>query len=278
MAVDKEVWMDEIEILRSAREAIKQGDKVAGRRLLGQAIGINPHSETAWLWLSAIVDDPGRERECLERVLQINPDNAVAQHHLERLVQAQASQPASPPHGDVPVEPISPKPAAGVTSAPRTKSRYSRSTKIMLGIVGLLVACVCIGLASLNMPTGGQKATTTAPRATATPTARPNPASYSTIDIRELESYANRHVGRRVRLTGTVFNIGDGFLQMWVNKPNSEWDRVAVIVSYPANVLPSGVYEDSEITVYGVVMGTQQGENAFGAQISQPHLRAEIIR
>jgi hypothetical protein len=257
MAVDKEVWMDEIEILRSAREAIKQGDKVAGRRLLGQAIGINPHSETAWLWLSAIVDDPGRERECLERVLQINP---------------------SPPHGDVPVEPISPKPAAGVTSAPRTKSRYSRSTKIMLGIVGLLVACVCIGLASLNMPTGGQKATTTAPRATATPTARPNPASYSTIDIRELESYANRHVGRRVRLTGTVFNIGDGFLQMWVNKPNSEWDRVAVIVSYPANVLPSGVYEDSEITVYGVVMGTQQGENAFGAQISQPHLRAEIIR
>jgi DNA segregation ATPase FtsK/SpoIIIE-like protein len=84
--------MDETQALRRAREAIKQGDKATGQRLLLQVIKANPHNEVAWLWLSAIIDDPAKERDCLERVLAINPDNEVAQMHLTRLRQADLAQ------------------------------------------------------------------------------------------------------------------------------------------------------------------------------------------
>ena len=77
--------MDEHKVLRQAREAIQRGDKAAARTLLGEAIRVYPGSEVAWLWLSAVVDDPERERQCLERVLAINPGNTVAQEHLQRI-------------------------------------------------------------------------------------------------------------------------------------------------------------------------------------------------
>jgi len=77
--------MDEQEYLRQAREAIQREDKAAARALLSEAIRAYPGSEIAWLWLSAVVDDPERERQCLERVLAINPDNAVAQKYMQRI-------------------------------------------------------------------------------------------------------------------------------------------------------------------------------------------------
>jgi hypothetical protein len=77
--------MDEKEILRQAREAIRREDKVTARALLSEAIRDYPDSEIAWVWLSAIVDDPERERQCLERVLAINPDNPVAQKYMQRI-------------------------------------------------------------------------------------------------------------------------------------------------------------------------------------------------
>jgi Protein of unknown function (DUF1189) len=77
--------MKEQENLRQAREAIQRGDRAAARALLSEEIRVHPGSEIAWLWLSAVVDDPERERQCLERVLAINPGNTVAQEHLQRI-------------------------------------------------------------------------------------------------------------------------------------------------------------------------------------------------
>ena len=85
--------MNEVELLQQAKQAIQAGDKAAGQRFLIQVIKQTPRSETAWLWLSAIVDDPAWEKECLERVLEINPDNEIAQRHLAKLAQ---ESPASP--------------------------------------------------------------------------------------------------------------------------------------------------------------------------------------
>lgn len=115
------------------------------------------------------------------------------------------------------------------------------------------------------------------PTRTSIPTRTPDPRTlYSTIDIRELESYANNHIGERVRLRGQVFNIGDDYYQIWVDKPGSYLD-VAVIITYIGIVPPAGIYEDTYITVYGVVMGTMEGTNAFGGTIRQPWVDAEII-
>lgn len=80
--------MSEAEILRQARKAIRRGDRETGQRLLNQALHINPRSEVAWLWLSAIVGSPDRERKCLERVLEINPRNTLARRHMKKFTQS----------------------------------------------------------------------------------------------------------------------------------------------------------------------------------------------
>ncbi|MER3513079.1 MAG: hypothetical protein C4310_00580, partial [Chloroflexota bacterium] len=59
-----------------------------------------------------------------------------------------------------------------------------------------------------------------------------------------MESYANNHIGERVRLRGQVFNVGAGYYQIWVAKPGSYFD-VAVIITYMGIVPPPGIYEDT---------------------------------
>ena len=156
--------MDEMQVLRLAREAITQGDKAAGRRLLGQAIGINPRSETAWLWLSAIEDDPSHERECLERVLKINPNNLVARQHLEKLTAAQVQvPPVTPPTSDqAPITSIPVTPIPGSTTVAKPQGKYTKSTKIGLAIVAgaFLLMCMCVGVRLLKEQMGNQKAQT----------------------------------------------------------------------------------------------------------------------
>jgi hypothetical protein len=62
--------MDEKLTLLLAKEAIRQGDKETGQRLLSRVLRANPYNDTAWLWLSSIVQDPAQERECLNWVLK----------------------------------------------------------------------------------------------------------------------------------------------------------------------------------------------------------------
>jgi len=93
----------------------------------------DPQNEDAWLVLSAAVDDPRRKRQCLETVLEINPENQVARRGLERLqppaeqaqeaVQEAAAEPPAPPDAVVaaatepqPAEPAGP--AAETDDAP----------------------------------------------------------------------------------------------------------------------------------------------------------------
>ena len=86
--------------LLRAREAIRRGDRAAGRKLLFQATqaDLPPQlAEVALLWLSAVVDDPIKEKACLEQVVAINPGNEVAKRHLAKL--ATRPQVPTPPHG-----------------------------------------------------------------------------------------------------------------------------------------------------------------------------------
>ena len=102
--------MDEKQVLTLAREALQKGDKATGRRLLGQVLRANPRNETAWLWLSAVVDDPRKREECLERALKLNPASEVAQRELSKLgqISVPSSQAASTPLAPCPycAEPI----------------------------------------------------------------------------------------------------------------------------------------------------------------------------
>ena len=67
-----------MEKLNQAVERIKAGKKGEGKQLLVEIIRENPNHELAWLYLAAIIDDPEKKIECLNKVLQINPNNQQA--------------------------------------------------------------------------------------------------------------------------------------------------------------------------------------------------------
>ncbi|MBN1310652.1 MAG: hypothetical protein JXB30_04465 [Anaerolineae bacterium] len=78
------------EELQKAVELLRDGDILAARRLLSDIVKVDPNNEQAWLWLSSAVTDEERRRECLERVLRINPGNQAA--HLALVALSQPSE------------------------------------------------------------------------------------------------------------------------------------------------------------------------------------------
>jgi hypothetical protein len=114
--------MDEGITLRMAKQALDAGDNTTARNLVLQVIRQNPQNETAWLWLSALVNDPKKERDCLQKVLEINPMNDIARQHFERLTvkvqPAPIPQPQPMPAAPRPVA----QPSAVVQAAPQPSS------------------------------------------------------------------------------------------------------------------------------------------------------------
>ena len=71
--------------VKAAAQAFYRGDRAAAYQLVRTALLSDSTSIEAWLWLSKLVDDPPRQRECFERVLMLDPQNSVARDQLERL-------------------------------------------------------------------------------------------------------------------------------------------------------------------------------------------------
>ena len=72
-------------LLRQGIAAAKRGQKEQARQLLMQAVELDERNETAWLWLSGVMDDVGDQFVCLENVLTINPNNSAAERGLQHL-------------------------------------------------------------------------------------------------------------------------------------------------------------------------------------------------
>lgn len=99
--------------------ALRAGQRDEALNLLRQAIQLDPQSEQAWLFMAGAVQEPDRRKYCLERVLQLNPQNELAKRGLASLVPAQPPAPApepAPPPEPAPVKEESP----GWASNPRT--------------------------------------------------------------------------------------------------------------------------------------------------------------
>jgi len=71
-------------VQRGVTEA-RQEHKEEAEELLRQAVLSDPQNERAWLWLSAVVEGVENQRECLRRVLEINPSNSFARQGLSFL-------------------------------------------------------------------------------------------------------------------------------------------------------------------------------------------------
>jgi tetratricopeptide (TPR) repeat protein len=85
------------DLLKRALSAARAGQKADAKQLLIQVIKSNPRSETAWIWMSSVVDTPAERIHCLKQVLAINPANELALKGLQALGALPAPQAATPP-------------------------------------------------------------------------------------------------------------------------------------------------------------------------------------
>ena len=76
--------------------AAKAGNKKEALKFLREALLLDAQNANAWLWMSAMVDDPEKKRHCLKMVLEIEPDNKVARNGLNVINQNFPPQVLSP--------------------------------------------------------------------------------------------------------------------------------------------------------------------------------------
>lgn len=84
-APETAVKADESEAQRLCQRGVaaaRAGQKRVAAGLLTRSVRLDPRGETAWLWLSGVLDDPQQQAFCLNAVLKVNPQN---QHALRGL-------------------------------------------------------------------------------------------------------------------------------------------------------------------------------------------------
>lgn len=72
-------------LLSEAIQASRAGDKARSLELLVQVLQADKRNESAWLWMSAAVATRGEQRFCLERVLELNPQNVAVKRGIESI-------------------------------------------------------------------------------------------------------------------------------------------------------------------------------------------------
>ena len=97
-------------LLQAGIAAAKTGQRERARGMLLRVIEHDEENVTAWLWLSGLVDDLEERQICLENVLTLEPDNALARKGLARLQQMREAAP--PPEEIEETPPQAPPPAA----------------------------------------------------------------------------------------------------------------------------------------------------------------------
>lgn len=133
------------ELINQAQAALLSGDLTRARGHLAQVIQQEPLNVLAWLMLSEVVHEPERQRECLQRVLALEPQNQTAQKRLAALDQPttmiQAAQLSTPskPRQPQPVQPIiAPQTPTSVTMRPISLISIGLALLILL-IIAIVV-------------------------------------------------------------------------------------------------------------------------------------------
>jgi hypothetical protein len=97
MTIDRIIRQSAMESqqFEQAVSSAQQGDRANGYRLMRQVLLADPSYAPAWYWMSRLVDEPARQRECLERALAIDPQLKAARDAL-RSLRAQERRSARP--------------------------------------------------------------------------------------------------------------------------------------------------------------------------------------
>jgi twitching motility two-component system response regulator PilG len=72
-------------LLREAVAAVKKGDRAVARTLLREIVHGDPRNPHAWLWMAGVADSVSEVTHCLEKVIEIEPENQMANERLSML-------------------------------------------------------------------------------------------------------------------------------------------------------------------------------------------------
>lgn len=101
-------------LLREGIAAVKAGQRAKARALLQKVLRQRPNDVNVWLWLSGAVETDDERRECLEKVLAIDPNNPHALKGVQKLGSRVTPAQKSPKPAPAATEkhPVSPAPSA----------------------------------------------------------------------------------------------------------------------------------------------------------------------
>jgi tetratricopeptide (TPR) repeat protein len=122
------------DLLDEGIAAAKRGERERSRDLLLRVVDISKENESAWLWLSSVVDSDEDRIICLQNALVLNPDSEPAKRGLGRLdhFPDKASETKSKVYIDI--NPVSP--AASILYPERHRKQWQWEDDIPLRIIG----------------------------------------------------------------------------------------------------------------------------------------------
>lgn len=171
--------------LRDGVDAAKRGDRITARRLLEQVVQADENNEMAWMWLASAVNTVAERRECLQRVLQINPKNARAAEALRRLERGGGSTSAEEQRARETIAQFrqsapAPRPAA-TQDETAGGLPINTSTLILIGVVlAVIVGALAVSSALGGLDLQPQPTVPAVVLVTATPEDTPTPPPTQT--------------------------------------------------------------------------------------------------
>ncbi len=172
-------------LLRDGLEALRAGERERAFRLLAQAVRRDPTNERAWLLLAGAVTDVEQRRNCLERVLQLNPQHEMARRGLASL--PPPAPPSAPPAAAPAV--ASRLPASAASTQAGNEAEHSQAAVRRVGPLGAptapapvppvasapSVVAVPVPLAASAPPIAPAAPVQASPAASSLPLPRPSP-------------------------------------------------------------------------------------------------------
>ena len=148
---------------------------------------------------------------------------------------------------------------------------------LRLGLGGILVVVLLLVIVGLLFGGGDE----TASQGSGGPTAPEEPGApeqetFTKDNYAELASNPDAHEGANVDVTGKLLGApesggGETAFQMFADPANSEW---STIVHYDDDV---DLNPDEYVRVTGSVLGSFEGENAFGASMTATEVQADLV-
>lgn len=84
--------MQEDTLLQQAMSAVRAGHELTARDIFLEVLEINPRNETAWMWLTGLLDNLDDCIYACQQVLEINPNNIHISQYLDQLLVGKKKQ------------------------------------------------------------------------------------------------------------------------------------------------------------------------------------------